>query len=146
MLVQIEESKKLFHWFLDLCDQKWVWPVSSWEVEIFWMSVWIELIFCMLPVMQWFVVKQISYPICLTFKCQSTEVVLVRPLALARRILWNRVCPSFPPAACLVVFLELDYEISLNFGMTSCAWLVHNFFEKLFCPKNCVKMCEMCQK
>ena len=37
----------------------------------------------------------------LIFKCQSTAVVLLRPLVVAGRILWNRVCPSFNPAICL---------------------------------------------
>ena len=50
---------------------------------------------------------QTLYP--MTLKCQSTAVVLVRPPAVTKRILWNRVCPSFPPAICLGAFLELDY-------------------------------------
>ena len=29
----------------------------------------------------------------------------------------KRVCPSFPPAICPSIFLELDHKISLNFGM-----------------------------
>ena len=36
----------------------------------------------------------------MTLKCQSTTVVLVRPLAVAERIYWNRVCPSFCPVVC----------------------------------------------
>ena len=46
---------------------------------------------------------------------QST--VLNRPAAVAGRILWSKVCPSFPPAICLGVFLELDHWIYLNFDM-----------------------------
>ena len=48
--------------------------------------------------------------ICFTF-------LPVRPLAVARRILLNRVCPSLFPAISVGVFLELDYYISLDFGM-----------------------------
>ena len=57
------------------------------------------------------------YSISLTFKWQFTAVLLVRPMAVAGRILWNRVCPSFPPDVCVGVFLKLDHYISLNFGM-----------------------------
>ena len=60
-----------------------------------------------------------------TVKCQSTiycqskstVVVLVSPLAVAGRILWNRKCLSFPPYICQRVFLEFDHEIALNFAM-----------------------------
>ena len=79
--------------------------------------VWIELVFCRLTVMQYFLVRPTSYSICLTFKCQFTAVLLVKPLAVAGRILWNRVCSSLPPGICLGVFLKLDHYISLNFGM-----------------------------
>ena len=44
-----------------------------------------------------------------TFKCQSTAVVFFRPLAVAGRVPWNRVCPSFHPVVSWVVFLELDH-------------------------------------
>ena len=57
------------------------------------------------------------YSISLTFKWQFTAVLLVRPMAVAGRILWNRVCPSFPPDVCVGVLLKLDHYISLNFGM-----------------------------
>ena len=33
---------------------------------------------------------------------------------IAGRILWNRVCSSFPPEICQGVFLEFDHEISLK--------------------------------
>ena len=78
------------------------------------MSLWIELIFCMLTVMQWFLVRLTLLFLSLTFKCQSTAVVLVSTLAVAGRMLWNRVCPSFPPDVCQGVFLKFDHEISLN--------------------------------
>ena len=42
-------------------------------------------------------------------------------LALARRVLWNRICPSFRPSVCSSVcpgiFVELYHMIFLNFGM-----------------------------
>ena len=66
---------------------------------------------------QWYLVRPTSYSISLTFKCQSIAGVLVRHLAVAEMILWNRVCLSLRPAICLVVLLELDYYISPNFGM-----------------------------
>ena len=50
-----------------------------------------------------------SYFIFLTFKCQSTAVVPVGPLAVAGMFPWNRVCSSFHPAVCWVVFLELGH-------------------------------------
>ena len=70
----------------------------------------IKLIFCMLADFDAIIlVRSTSYSISLTFNCQSTSVVLVRPLAVAGRTLWNRVCPSFPLDICLCVFLELDH-------------------------------------
>ena len=35
--------------------------------------------------------------------------ILVSPLGVAGRILWNSVCPSFPPYICLCGFLEYDH-------------------------------------
>ena len=59
-----------------------------------------------------------SCSIFLTFKWQSTAVVLVGPLVVARRVLLcNRIYQSFRPAVGLSVFLELDHQISLNFSM-----------------------------
>ena len=55
----------------------WFWSFSSWDSKIWWMSVWIELILCMLTVMQQFLVKPVSYSISLTYKCQSIAVYLL---------------------------------------------------------------------
>ena len=63
----------------------------------------------------------------LTFKCQSTGVVLGSPLVVAGRILWNRVNLSFLPDICQSVFVKFDHEVFLNFAMV---------LEKLFCSKN----------
>ena len=52
MVVQIQESRKLFKWFLGGPGQKWAWSFSSWYPKICRISLWIELIFCMLTVMQ----------------------------------------------------------------------------------------------
>ena len=52
MAVQIQESKKLFQWFLGGSGQKWASSFSSWYPKICWISLWIEVIFCMLTVMQ----------------------------------------------------------------------------------------------
>ena len=108
-VVQIQESKKLFQWFLGVHGQKWAWSFSSWDPKICWISLWIELIFCMLIVMQYFLVRPTLYSISLTSKYQFTSVLLARPQAVAGRIPWSRVCPSLPPEICLDVFLELDH-------------------------------------
>ena len=52
MVVQIQKSKKLFQRFLGGLGQKWAWSFNSWDPKICWISLWIELIFCMLTVMQ----------------------------------------------------------------------------------------------
>ena len=75
----------------------------------------------------------------LTFTCQSTTVVLVSPLSVAGKILWNRVCLSFPPGICQGVFLELGHEISLNFAMVletlMKLWMTAWFFGKTLLQK-----------
>ena len=98
---------------------RWVWPFSSWGSKSLVFSEWVfEL--------SWFFAWQMWYngfcldqhrTLYLWLKCYSTAVLLVGPLAAARRVLWNRVCPSFHPAIFLDVFLELDDLISLNFSM-----------------------------
>ena len=98
---------------------RWVWPFSSWGSKSLVFSEWVfEL--------SWFFAWQMRYngfcldqhrTLYLWLKCYSTAVLLVGPLAAARRVLWNRVCPSFHHAIFLDVFLELDDLISLNFGM-----------------------------
>ena len=98
---------------------RWVWPFSSWGSKSLVFSEWVfEL--------SWFFAWQMWYngfcldqhrTLYLWLKCYSTAVLLVGPLAAARRVLWNRVCPSFHPAIFLDVFLELDHLISLNFSM-----------------------------
>ena len=98
---------------------RWVWPFSSWGSKSLVFSEWVfEL--------SWFFAWQMWYngfcldqhrTLYLWLKCYSTAVLLVGPLAAARRVLWNRVCPSFYPAIFLDVFLELDDLISLNFSM-----------------------------
>ena len=45
------------------------------------------------------------------------ELYVLAPLAIAGRILWNRVCLSFPPDIGQGVFLEFDHEISLIIAM-----------------------------
>ena len=46
-----------------------------------------ELIFCMVTVMQQLLARSTLYPVSLTFKCQFTAVLLVKPLAVAGRAL-----------------------------------------------------------
>ena len=69
--------------------------------------------------MKLFSVRPILHSTSLTFKCQSTGVVLVAPPALAGRILWNRVCPSFHPVAFPGVFLELNCQFSFAMVLES---------------------------
>ena len=87
-------------------------------------------------------VRPTPYSLSFTFKCQSTAVVLVRPLVVAGRILWSRVCTSFHPPICLGVFLELDHEILLNSGMVLetlmklCMTEPESSKKNCFCSKN----------
>ena len=117
---------------------EWAWSFSSWDSKICWMNVWIKMIFCILTVMRQFLVRPTSCSISLTFKCQSTAVVLVRPPPVAGRILWNRVSQSVLPVICLGVFLELDHRIYLNFGMMRETLMklcmTAQFFGKTFLP------------
>ena len=139
-----------------LLISEWVW--SKWACRlkvtnvccILRMRAWTELIFCMLIVMQYFYVRPTLYSISLTFKCQCTPVLLLRPLVVARRVLWNRVCLpsvllsfqvsslpflSFSPCHLLVVLLELGQLISLDYHgdrpIWSCACQLE-FLKQLF--------------
>ena len=73
------------------------------DPKIFWISLWIEQIFFMLTVMQQPLVRPTLYSISLIFKCQLTAVLLIKPMVVAGKVLWNRVCPSLPPDICLGV-------------------------------------------
>ena len=75
-------------WFNDFLvrhgksGQKWAWAFSSWNLIICCisrMSLWIEVIFCMLKVMHYLMlVRLISYSLSSTFECWgSVAVVLV---------------------------------------------------------------------
>ena len=82
----------------------------------------------------------------LTFKCHFTAVLLVRPLAVAGRILGNRVCPSLPPDICLGVFLKLDLRFLWILAwcqkpLRICPWQI-DFMKKVFAQK----IAEMGQK
>ena len=83
-----------------------------------------------------------------TFKCQSTAVVLVRPLAVAVRILGKGVCPSFHHAVFLGVFLRigsLDFSEFWHSARNPYGVLcdIDDFFKKnFFAPK----IGEMAQK
>ena len=52
------------------------------------------------------------------------------PLAIARRVLYNRICPSVRPSFCPGIFLGLYYEFFMNFCMV---------LET--CMKLCVRFC-----
>ena len=52
------------------------------------MSLWFELIFCMLTVMQYFFARPTSFFVFLTFKCQSIAVVLVLSCTQNHKIDW----------------------------------------------------------
>ena len=76
-LLQIQESWKLIQSFLSGPCQKWQWLFSSWDPKTccILMNIWIELISLMLIVMQYFLVRLISYS--LTFKCWGSTAVLL---------------------------------------------------------------------
>ena len=68
----------LIRWYLGLLGQKWPLSFSSWDPIIsciLRMNLWIELIFWMLIVMQWFLVTLLSYS--LTFKNQRFTAILL---------------------------------------------------------------------
>ena len=91
---------------------RWVWPFSSWGSKSLVFSEWVfEL--------SWFFAWQMWYngfcldqhrTLYLWLKCYSTAVLLVGPLAAARRVLWNRVCPSFHPAIFFGCFLGIGWS------------------------------------
>ena len=56
--------------------QKWAWSFSSWDPKICQMSLWIELVFCVLTWCNNFWLDEDRFFLSLTFKCQSTTVVL----------------------------------------------------------------------
>ena len=57
-------------------------------------------------------VRPTSYTISLTFKCQSTVVILDRPPAVAVRILGNKVSvlPSYRVSGCCIGIGSLDFS------------------------------------
>ena len=80
------------------------------------MNILNELIFCMpvqilksLKLFQWFLVRPTSYST-LTFKCQSTAVVLAIPMVVAGRVLWNRVSTSCHLSRCFLGIGLLDFS------------------------------------
>ena len=97
----------------------WMWSklggcgqISSGDPKICRMSLWIELIFCMLTVMQYFLIRPILYSISLTFKCQFLADLLVRPLAVAERILWEglSMLASGHLSGCFLEIRSLDFS------------------------------------
>ena len=102
MLEQIQESQKLFQWFLGEHGEKWPWPFSLWYLVSLWNSaVSKERVYessWFFAFWLWksnFLVRHTSYSIYLTFKSQCTAFVLVGTLEVAKRVLWNRIfCPS----------------------------------------------------
>ena len=94
---KFRKGKNLFQYFLDGPGQNWVQSFSSWDPKISWRNLWIKQTFFMLTVMQQLFVRPTLYSIFLTFKCQFIAVLFARSLAVARRIPWNRICPSLLP-------------------------------------------------
>ena len=86
---KFRKAKSNFNDFWVDVITRWAWPLSLQDPIICWMSLWIELIFCVLTVMQQFLGRPTLYSISLNFKCQFTAVLFIRPLAVARMILWN---------------------------------------------------------
>ena len=103
-------------------------------------ELYFELIFCMLFLMQQFLVRPVSLSVSSTFKCHSTGVILVGSSAISRRVFWNSVCPSvlmpvFPSAWLFLwnwIFLKEFWHKARN----PCAWQSWMFLKKFFCPQN----------
>ena len=72
----------------------------------------------------------------LTFKCHFIAVLLARPLAVAGRIPWNRVCPSSLPE-CFLRIGSLDFSGFCQ-GASNHYEVVHDnpIFLKNFAPQN----------
>ena len=100
----------------------------------------------MLTVMQRFFIRPTLYCISLTFKCQSTAVVLVGLLAVAGMVLGNNVCPSFCPAVFLGVFETglLSFSEFWHGGKNPQVVRDNQIFSKNF--NFPIKKEEMCQK
>ena len=73
---------------------------SSWDPKICCILEWVCELSWFLACWLWCtcLVRPVLYYISLAFKSQSTAIALVRLPAVAGRILWNGVCPSFHPA------------------------------------------------
>ena len=85
-------------------------------------------------------VRPTTYSVSLTFKCQSTAIVLVRPQAVAGRILWNRVCPSslLTPAWVFSWNESLDFSEFWHGARSPYAVFrdIPIFWKNFFCPKS----------
>ena len=77
----------------------------------------------------------------LTFKCYSVAVILAGSWVVAGIVQWNRIWPSFCPATCLGVFLDMDHLFSQNFVMVLetliklCVTELNFSWKNFFCPK-----------
>ena len=109
------------------------------------MSLWIELIFACWLWCNNFWLYQHRTLFLWVLKASLLQlylsVVLVRPPTVPRMVLWNRVCQSFHCDVYPGVFLELDHQVSLNFGMVLETLIVLcvtelDFLEKLFFCQN----------
>ena len=96
------------------------------------------VVFYMLTVMHYVLVRATLYFVPLTFKCHSTAVVLVRPLVLSGRVIISCVFSSIllPFLSVQTCFLELDFDMMLE-TLWSCVWA--RFFRKLFLPSKSEK-------
>ena len=86
MLVQIQKKEKLIQKLMGGPCQKWPWPFSSWDTKIsgiLRMNLWIELIFWMLIMMQWFLVRLIFYFLTFKMPCSTAVVLLFFNIATA---------------------------------------------------------------
>ena len=81
-------------------------------------------------------VRTTLYSTSLIYKCQSTAVALAGPVAVAERVLWNRVCPSYHLTGCFLGIRSLGLSEFWHGARNS--WQVKcdrgNFLEKLFLP------------
>ena len=113
--------------------------LSSWDPKICCrMKIWIELIFCMLTVLQYHFVRQTLYSIPLTFKCQSAAVVLDRALGSNHNNITKQGLSIYRPCKLTGHFLGIGSLDFLKFwhGARNSyefhVWLSQNFWKKFF--------------
>ena len=116
---KLQKAKSYFNYFW-VAVVKYLRPFSSWDPNICCILKWVYELRLIFTCWLWWnnnnfwLDQHFTLSISFTFKCHSAAVVLVGPTTVAGRVLWNRVSPSFHPAICPSVFLELDSSIDIK--------------------------------